>query len=71
MDDEVKVKTGFVCPECGAVMSRLDPEGHALSHFPEYLDPAKSSPEARKRRTAILAGGVSPEVYAKIHESEA
>lgn len=60
-----------VCPECGKDMSKLNHVGHALSHFPEYLDPAKSTVLARKRQKQILEGGVSPAQYAKDHaESE-
>lgn len=52
-----------VCPECGIDLSDRDLIGHALVHFPEYLDPAKSSKGARKNQALILAGGVSPKAY--------
>jgi len=58
----------LVCPECGADMTQLDTEAHSLTHFPEYLDPAKAGKGARSRQKMILSGGVSPEVYAKLHE---
>lgn len=57
-----------VCPECGVDMTGLDPMGHSLSHYPDYLDPARSSKESRKRQAQIQAGGVSLEVYQKEHE---
>lgn len=56
-----------VCPECGADLTNLDPVGHALTHYPEYLDPAKSSKVSMKRQKQILAGGVSQETYIKEH----
>ena len=59
-----------VCPECGIDMSTVDPVGHALSHYPEYLDPAKSGKLAIKRQAQILAGGVSRDVYLKEHKEE-
>lgn len=62
--------TKLVCPECGKAMTGLDPYGHALSHFPEYLDPAKSSKLAIKRQKQILAGGVTLEVYQTEHTEE-
>lgn len=63
MSDLVKV-----CPECGVDMSKLDPYAHSLVHYPDYLDPAKSSKESRKRQAQIQAGGVTVEVYKKLHE---
>ena len=57
-----------VCPECGASMGEIDPEGHALTHWVEYLDPAKSSGEARKRQKQVLTGGVTVSEYRKSHE---
>lgn len=57
-----------VCPECGVELEKYNLVGHALSHFPEYLDPAKSSPVARKRQKAILEGGVTKAQYLKEHE---
>lgn len=56
-----------VCPECGKDMSKLDAEGHSLSHFPDYLDPAKSSKLSIKRQKQIQSGGVSPAEYSKAH----
>jgi hypothetical protein len=49
-------------------MEGLDPEGHALSHFPVYLDPAKSSKLAAKIQKLIQKGGVTPQEYIKLHE---
>jgi len=57
----------FVCPECGKDMSKLDPEGHSLEHFPEYLDPARSGKLAIKRQKLILAGGVPLAQYLAEH----
>jgi hypothetical protein len=70
MDADKKVSEGLVCPECGADMAQLDPMGHSLTHYPEFLDPAKSSPKARASQKAILAGGVSKAVYLKKFEQE-
>jgi len=63
MATEVKL----VCPECGADMSNLDPYGHALTHWPEYLDPVKSSKEAIKRQFLTIKGGVTFVDYRKLH----
>lgn len=60
--------TVLVCPECGVSMEGLDPVGHALTHYPEYLDPAISGKKARVIQAKILEGGVSPEDYQKLHE---
>lgn len=57
-----------VCPECGISLETTDPVGHSLSHWTEYLDPAKSSVEARKRQKLTLAGGVTEKEYQKMHE---
>ncbi len=59
-----------VCPECGKDMLVLDPVGHSLSHYPEYLDPARSSAKARERQKQILAGGVPQTVYIAEHKGE-
>lgn len=61
------VDNTLVCPECGVEMKGLDPEGHALAHYPVYLDPAKSSKLAIKRQAQILAGGVTKDQYVKEH----
>lgn len=58
MDTTIKV-----CPECGINLDGFDLIGHALVHFPEYLDPAKASKKARKYQALILAGGVSPDEF--------
>ncbi len=63
MAEDVKV-----CPECGVDLYGRDPYAHALSHWPEYLDPAKASKTAMKRQTQCVAGGVSPTAYDKAHE---
>lgn len=62
--------TLLVCPECGVSMAGLDYHAHALTHFPEYLDPVKSSKLAIKRQKAILAGGVTQAEYEKAHKEE-
>jgi hypothetical protein len=51
------------CPVCGVVLTKLDVEAHARRHFPAYLDPAKSSKEARKRQALLLKGGVTMAEY--------
>lgn len=68
MDTKQLSPDTLVCPECGAVMAGLTPSGHALSHYNEYLDPAKSSPGARANQKAILAGGVKYSLYLKKFE---
>lgn len=59
-----------VCPECGVELEGRNLIAHALSHYPEYLDPAKSSKKARERQKLILAGGVTKLQYLKTQESE-
>ena len=54
-----------VCPECGISLEGIDLVGHALVHFPEYLDPAKSSKKARNHQTLLLKGGVTVADYVK------
>ena len=54
-----------VCPECGVSLADKDPIGHALTHFPNFLDPAKSSIKARKHQELIINGGVTVAEYAK------
>lgn len=54
-----------VCPECGISLDGKDLVGHSLVHFPEYLDPAKSSKKARKHQELILKGGVTVAEYEK------
>lgn len=56
-----------VCPECGVSLEGLDVYGHSLTHYPEYLDPAKSGKEAHKRQALLLAGGVTVEEFNKLH----
>jgi len=65
--DEKVVK---VCPECGINFAHIDHIAHGLEHWPEYLDPAKSSNEARKRQKLTMAGGVSLAEYLKSHGGE-
>lgn len=52
-----------VCPECGISLVGVDYLAHAYTHWPEYLDPAKSSKEARKRQALLYGGGVSKAKY--------
>lgn len=59
-----------VCPECGVDMAKYDPYAHMLSHYPEYLDPARSSKLAIKRQAQIMAGGVSLAQYLAEHKEE-
>lgn len=63
MAEEKVTHESLVCPECGVDMNNLDPEGHSLSHYPEYLDPAKTSVTARNHQRLILAGGVPKSAY--------
>lgn len=63
MTDVVKV-----CPECGRDLAGLDLEGHSLTHYPEYLDPAKSGKLAQKRQKALLAGGVTQAQFDADHK---
>ena len=62
MPDTVKV-----CPECGVSLDGKDPVAHALTHWVEVLDFAKSSKEARQRQKLLLAGGVTEAEYKKLH----
>ncbi len=62
------VDTFKVCPECGKPLVNTKLEAHALTHYPAYLDPAKSGKLAIKRQALILSGGVTPEAYKKDHE---
>ena len=57
-----KVEARF-CPECGLALDGIDVIAHALTHYPEYLDPAHSSKAARDNQKLLLAGGVSFEQY--------
>lgn len=65
MADEKKV-----CPETGRDLTGVDVYAYCLSLYPEYLDPAKSSPEARKRQAEILAGGITVSEYNKRKEGK-
>lgn len=60
--------TDRVCPECGVVLKGLNIVAHSLTHFPEYLDPAKSSKLARERQKKLLAGGITRAEYKKSQE---
>lgn len=60
-------ETKLVCPECGVDMSGKDPIAHALTHWNEYLDPARAGKEAFKRQKATQNGGVSQAEYDKAH----
>lgn len=64
------IDTIKVCPECGKDLTGLDLIGHSLTHFPEYLDLAKSSKLARERQKQLLAGGVTKEAFDKAHKKE-
>ncbi len=70
MTDKPVLTSNKVCPECGAKLASLDLHGHYLSHYPDYLDPQKSSAIALKRAKQLLNGGVSPEEFAKAHHTE-
>ncbi len=60
--------TSKVCPECGVSLEGLDNAAHSLSHWPEFLDPAVSGKEARKRQAQLLNGGVSKAEFDKTHQ---
>lgn len=65
------METDFkVCPECGKSLKGQNLFAHSLLHFPQYLDPAKSSKLAIKRQAQIIGGGVTREVYIKEHEED-
>lgn len=68
--DTIKNVPAKVCPECGISLEGVDYHAHSLSHWPDYLDPAKSSKEARKRKGLLDAGGITPSEYAKLREAE-
>ena len=51
------------CPECGLALDGIDVIAHALTHYPEYLDPARSSKQARDNQKLLLDGGVTFEAY--------
>ncbi len=62
MPDQV-IHTDKYCPECGINLKGIDTHAHSLEHWPDYLDPAKSSKEARKRKALLDAGGVTKGEY--------
>ncbi len=70
MADTIVKGPDKVCPECGVSLEGYDLQAHALTHWNDYLDPAKSSKEAIKRKVMLLKGGVSPEVYSNLHKQD-
>lgn len=70
MPEKPFVSEVMVCPECGADMTHLDPFAHSLAHYPEHLDPAKSSKEARANQKLIQAGGIPTTAYQAAKEKE-
>lgn len=54
--------TRRICPECGVDLAGRDGTAHALSHWPEYLDPVRDSRQARERQEICRAGGEEVEV---------
>lgn len=58
---------GKRCPECGAVMDRLDPVQHAFSHWGDKDLLPTTSREAIARYDLVVNGGVSEAEYRKIH----
>lgn len=69
MVDPITKPTGLVCPECGMSMDGLDFHAHSLTHWPEYLDPARSSKKAIANQKATLSGGVTIAQYIKGKEA--
>ena len=67
---EQTIKVSKVCPECGISLEGVDYHAHSLMHWPDYLDPAKSSKEARKRKALLDAGGVTKGEYLRRLEVE-
>lgn len=55
-----------LCPECGADMVRLDPVGHAFTHWGVKANLPATSKEALRRYELTEAGGVSEAEYAKL-----
>lgn len=53
----------MVCPECGVPLDGIDLRAHSLTHWPEYLDPARSSKKARVRQERLSMGGVTAEYF--------
>lgn len=40
----------MLCPECGVDLTGRNPRAHALSHYPEVIEPTAKNKEARKRQ---------------------
>lgn len=59
---------GKVCPECGISLEGLNAKAHSFTHWPEYLDPARSSNLARVRQKQCNEGGVTPAEYTAAHK---
>lgn len=71
MNDPIKpskVEVELVCPECGVSLKYRNVFSHALSHWNEYLDPARSGKQAIERQKKCLAGGVTESEYIKAHK---
>ncbi len=62
--------TSKVCPECGISLSGLDVSAHSLTHWPAFLDPAKSDKEARKYQLMLANGGVTKAKYQELHKED-
>lgn len=63
-------ETNRVCPECGIDLAGRDVMAHSLTHWPEVLDPAKSSVQARKRKASLEKGGVTAGEFNRSQKEE-
>lgn len=58
----------LVCPECGVDMATTPPAKHVYTHWPEYMDPARTELRSRALKDACIKGGVSPRQYERIKQ---
>ena len=66
MDDTVPPPQKLICPECGVDMADRDPIGHRLSHFPAFMDPARTTQTARDIAQLIEQGGITQAEYDRL-----
>lgn len=43
-----------LCPECHVSMENIDPQGHAMKHYPERIDRQDPRTRQARRRQALL-----------------